>query len=643
MSQAFQINFANDVKVNYLTSLYAGGPAGWPQAGDPTAPPILGKNGRLYGLSNNTGIGVFSMPASPAHYSLTAILSDSDNNIGIGGFLGSLVQSELTEHFYGVGYRNANGSGPLETLDGGVFRVSFDGTTPERIEASIGNVVNPLGILLLDAEDTLYGTDRGPLDHGRIYKITQNGEFAIIHEFGPSPEGFQQFPNGMFLDTSGWLYGLTAYRRGLPFDIATSADPETAVGSLYRVHPEILDSFERLHTFTLAQGEIPWFEKRLKQSNGTVAFPAHGAILAHLVDGPDDYIYGTTSIGSCDTWTERPNGSFAPDESPLCGGVYKPYESDGDDRYGTAYPHYDGPNVHGTVFRIKKNGTEFSIVHQFSGADGSQPRGPMVIAPDGHLYGTTLSGGIHKNEVGKFEVGEVYPSSEDNLTYDGTLYRVRIADISLDGAGHILDSGFEHLHSFKAGIDSDSDGKVPTGLTLGHNGRLYGTTQFGGRGHTTYNGDELLSDYGGTVFEVNLEADLPEASVTITATPGSISIGDIAEITWTSNNAENCIASGGAEGDGWVGNKDIMGSIEVAPSPGVYFYTLTCDDSLRGVPVSYAITLRVDADTLINDGETIDYGNGAGNLDRHLILLLTFLTVLKTRQRHKAKVFKKSC
>jgi uncharacterized repeat protein (TIGR03803 family) len=50
----------------------------------------------------------------------------------------------------------------------------------------------------------------------------------------------------------------------------------------------------------------------------------------------------------------------------------------------------------GTVFKIKMNtdGTEFSLLHEFSGSDGGHPSDALTLSLDGStLYGMTSWGG----------------------------------------------------------------------------------------------------------------------------------------------------------------------------------------------------------------------------------------------------------
>lgn len=111
--------------------------------------------------------------------------------------------------------------------------------------------------------------------------------------------------------------------------------------------------------------------------------------------------------------------------------------------YGTTY--VGGSSDNGTVFMITTNGT-FTNLHDFNGVDdGGSPWGAMVQAPDGNLYGTTYGGGAGGG---------------------GTVFMI-------SPGGHT----FRTLHYFTGG----SDGGSPHGpLVVGTDGNLYGTTAFGG-------------------------------------------------------------------------------------------------------------------------------------------------------------------
>lgn len=175
--------------------------------------------------------------------------------------------------------------------------------------------------------------------------------------------------------------------------------------------------------------------------------------LAGLTLGADGNFYGTTAEGGANAagtvFRITPSGTlttlysfngagadgFDP-RTPLLQGT------DGN-FYGTNYSW--GPNgFGGTVFCITPTGT-FTILHGFSNstADGAGPSGNLVQGSDGNFYGATVSGGA---------MG------------DGTIYQ-----LTPGGA-------FTILHSFNG-----SDGTNPFGgLTLASDGNFYGTTRQGG-------------------------------------------------------------------------------------------------------------------------------------------------------------------
>ncbi|MFZ1633985.1 MAG: choice-of-anchor tandem repeat GloVer-containing protein [Chitinophagales bacterium] len=71
--------------------------------------------------------------------------------------------------------------------------------------------------------------------------------------------------------------------------------------------------------------------------------------------------------------------------------------SDGTYLYGTAAD--GGPNNHGTVYRLKKDGTEFTVLYDFPGElTGLDPEGGLYF--DGtYLYGGTVNGGVYGGGV----------------------------------------------------------------------------------------------------------------------------------------------------------------------------------------------------------------------------------------------------
>jgi uncharacterized repeat protein (TIGR03803 family) len=113
--------------------------------------------------------------------------------------------------------------------------------------------------------------------------------------------------------------------------------------------------------------------------------------------------------------------------------------------YGTTYGG-GGTNNAGTVFRLNKDGTGFSVLLAFIGLgqDGRHPCGNLVEWANGSLYGTTERGGTNDQ---------------------GVLFR-----LNKDGGG------YEVLANFGGVLGAYPRG----GLLRGPDGALYGTTDQGG-------------------------------------------------------------------------------------------------------------------------------------------------------------------
>jgi uncharacterized repeat protein (TIGR03803 family) len=129
---------------------------------------------------------------------------------------------------------------------------------------------------------------------------------------------------------------------------------------------------------------------------------------------------------------------------------------------------YGGISNFGTIFRIKTNGKDFKVLHQFKGEDGASPRAGLVSSGQ-VLYGTTASGG---------SAGE------------GTVFK-----INADGSGFSVLHSFAIAHEFNP-VDwgcTNSDGRAPFSALVLSGNVLYGTTYSGGK------------EASGTIFRVNTD------------------------------------------------------------------------------------------------------------------------------------------
>lgn len=224
-----------------------------------------------------------------------------------------------------------------------------------------------------------------------------------------------------------------------------SMTKRTAVGALAlclsaTIGPADAAKFKVLYSFKGTDGSAPWSTPILDATGNLYGTTASG--------GGSGVVYELEADG-----TERTVYSFAEGN-----GGYQPngviLDSEGN-LWGTTSAGGDGNVGCGVVFKITPGGTE-SDVYSFNGEpnDGCGPFN--ILTPDGRkYYGTTVVGGRSDN---------------------GTVFKITAA-----GSETLL-------RSFQAGRDGDYPFAA---LVLGTHGKLFGTTDYGGK-----------KTDAGTVFEV---------------------------------------------------------------------------------------------------------------------------------------------
>ena len=322
---------------------------------------------------------------------------------------------------------------------------------------------NPWAELIRDAKGNLYGTtSRGGVSYwGTAFKLDPRGKETVLYNF---LGGYGELPmSGLTRDAKGNFYGTTSqggfYGRGTAFKLDM------------RGNETVLYSFGG---GALSGGLALDGAGNLYGTAGTTVFKLDKAgklTVLHFFSGPPD--------------GEYPSGGVVRDaEGNLYGTTYM----------GGAYKYY------GTVFKIDKTSKE-TVLHSFSGPDGSSPLATVILDADGNLYGVTSSGGTSGN-CNPFGCGVVFklaPHSDGSWTetvlYNfagqpdgsdpvgtlvrdagGNLYGMTASGGS-SGAGTVfkLDTTGKEtvLHSFAGG----ADGWFPqAGLLLDDEGNLYGTT-----------------------------------------------------------------------------------------------------------------------------------------------------------------------
>jgi uncharacterized repeat protein (TIGR03803 family) len=350
---------------------------------------------------------------------------------------------------------------------------------------------SPRAALILDEAGNLYGTtsNGGSANLGTVFKVAPDGTQSVLYSF-TTKDGSQGPLAGLLRDNAGNLYGTTATglrRRGGSVFRVSPAGIET---SLYQfsgadpagylpVAPLIAD----------AQGNIYGTTSKGGVNGGGTAFKLtpSGNIkvlfsFGHASDGfspaggltvdKQGNLYGTTALGGtgfggtifkiAPDGTETTLYSFAQGSESFepWGGVIRDKQGN---LYGTTMYGSYGPNG-GSVYKLAPDGT-FTTLYSFGSGfrDGAQPLGNLVADRKGNLYGTTSSGGIQSC---------------------GTVFR-----ISPDGTEKTLFSFNTATRAYHKGVQPFA------GLTIDHDGNLFGTTSFAG-GTRKHSGQ-------GTVFEIN--------------------------------------------------------------------------------------------------------------------------------------------
>jgi uncharacterized repeat protein (TIGR03803 family) len=352
------------------------------------------------------------------------------------------VVQGIDGNFYGV-----TESGPNLNDYGTIFKVTPQGalTTLYQFcsQPNCADGYEPDGALVQAVDGNFYGTtstggannERG----GTVYKVSPTGRLTTLYSFCAQPN---------CTDGNAPVTGLTQAADG-NFYGTTEGGGVYGYGTAFRITPQ--GTLTTLHSF---DGPVDGDEPT-----------------ARLLQGSDGDLYGTTIFGYGDTglgagtifrispegaftllyaWScnenkcldgSNPNGGLV--QAPS-GGIYGATGDGGIDNYGV-------------IFKMTPEGT-LTPLFSFDSTDGRDPNGwgPLLVATDANLYGTTAEGGA-------YGFGNVF-----ELTSSGKL---------------------STLYSF-CSQPSCTDGAFAVyGIIQATNGNFYGTTYGGGAsGYGTFFG-----------------------------------------------------------------------------------------------------------------------------------------------------------
>ncbi|MBX2963124.1 MAG: T9SS type A sorting domain-containing protein [Cyclobacteriaceae bacterium] len=359
--------------------------------------------------------------------------------------------------------------------NGIIYRISKDGNEFYRLHSFTGENGAEPSELLEATNGRIYGgtNSGGNLSYGLIYSLKLDGsDFQIVHrpEINDYHDGiwfgskFIKTSDGHILGTasSGGIYGM---------------------GVLFRINPSE-NSYEKIFTFgDLFSGGGPT-SSLLSLPNGkiignTLTGGIHNSGTIYEIDqnggnyktlyefdpteakNPNQFmaldehlaLYGSSNLGGPNNGGsifkfEVANNQFSILHSACLNGCLPtsaPIMTEAGDIYGAT--QRGGRFGGGVVYKISKNG-RFQRLVEFSSANGASPNSPTILyGSDRHIYGMTSSGGTQSS---------------------GVIYRVNTNS-----------DDFETIHEFANVVNG---GAHPyTGLMEASDGKLYGTTTYGGQ------------------------------------------------------------------------------------------------------------------------------------------------------------------
>jgi uncharacterized repeat protein (TIGR03803 family) len=274
------------------------------------------------------------------------------------------------------------------------------------------NGSQPYGTLVQDSDGNLYGTTQYGGDFtclcGVIFKLSTNGSgFTVLFTASNSASGY--YPRTL---VGGGADGIFAAGEGGNFFDGVLYRINPGIPGVSLFHPNALASVDGL--FFLSPDSLlygPSENSLFKiNTNGTgltivrtfvdSSEDEDGVVLS-VTEGSDSRLYGTswdygTNIGTLfkldkngSNYTNLHTFTGAPGDGANPNGVI---EANGA-LYGTTSD--GGRNNVGTIFKIGLDGSSYSILYHFSttGGGGYSPTAPLMQASDGNFYGNTISGG----------------------------------------------------------------------------------------------------------------------------------------------------------------------------------------------------------------------------------------------------------
>jgi uncharacterized repeat protein (TIGR03803 family) len=391
-----------------------------------------------------------------------------------GAFPSNGVVLDLEGNVYGTtngSYSDVGGGGTNNA--GVVFKVDPFGHQTVLYSFTGGADGGTPNGVIVDLFGNVYGTtsNGGASQVGVVFRVSRSGKYSVLYSFTGGNDGAE--PTTVILDARGNLIGMTtaggASGAGVVFKIDTAGNEST------------------LYTFTGgADGGAP---------NNSMALDAAGNL------------YGSTNVGGTGSgvvFKLDPSGHetvlytfTGGSDGANPNGVTRDFRGN---LYGTTSSGGDASSS-GVVFKLDTTGHE-TVLYTFTGGnDGAGSDAGVTLDLFGNIYGTTSSGGaaglgvaFKIDKSGNFKVLHTFARGlgGDQPDFSGV-----VLDLfgNVYGTGAFGGSGGQGvvfkidprgnesaLYTFPG--PEDGDGAYNNGVFFGQDGRLYGSTDYGGvHGH----------------------------------------------------------------------------------------------------------------------------------------------------------------
>ena len=411
------------------------------------------------------------------------------------------------------------------TSDAGtIFSIKKDGTAfavHHHFTAATG--IYPTAKLIY-FDGRLFGTtlQGGNFNNGVLYTINPNGSgYRVLHHFEPGDYSGTALPganitissNGRIFGAFGQFYA-ELYLNHRLFKVDTSGqDFETFFNVDQREHGNsnlevLLLNDDSIFLTTTEMGRHDGGVLSACDTMGSAStlyqfgYSANGFRPDNLMKASDGKLYGTASIGgtagngiifsmNADGTTFTKLHEFTDAEGYQPSG--KLLEASDGKLYGAC--RHGGANGLGSLYRIDKNGNNFTIIYSYPVFDnGYSPVGGLVEDNSGKLYGVNFwgagSGSIFKVDkngsnftlLKAFTGGNELAFPYSGLTLSGNfLYGACGYGGGVANKGGVFrmktdGTAYQVLHAF-----AGADGELPVATpVIASNGKLYGTTAYGG-------------------------------------------------------------------------------------------------------------------------------------------------------------------